>query len=134
MNSLPREILANLLFYWLDGLSSNLWNNIIIIVSILGGIILLRSEVAKRLIENLGGLASARKEVVTEKDAEIAKLKLELRTTTQELRQAREFGDEDRVIIRKLRSRCTRYVIEINQHRLAKNISPILAGTEDEEH
>jgi hypothetical protein len=126
---------GNLIIYLFSGGLdlSNVWNDVIIIVAIVGAFVILRSGIGQKLAEALGGLATARKEAVDEKDAEIAKMKVELRRTTQELRQAREFGDEDRVIIRGLRNRCHRYLIEINQHRLGKSIPPILAGSEDDD-
>jgi hypothetical protein len=108
------------------------WNNLPTIITIIVAFILIRSGVGEKLQGLFSNLASGRKELIDEKDAEIARLKTELKTTTQELRAAREFGDEDRAIIRALRSRCSRYVIEINQHRITKNISPILAGHEDD--
>ena len=104
-----------------------------IIAGVLVVLLFLRSGLGEKMIGAFGSLASVRQEIVAERDQEIAKLKFELKVTTQELRQAREFADEDRRLIRSLRSRCTRYVIEINQHRIAKNVAPILAGSENED-
>jgi hypothetical protein len=92
-----------------------------------------QSSAAKGLFAIVSTTAEKRKAALDEKDAELARLTVELKVTTRELRQAREFTDEDRLKIRTLEIKCQRYEREINVHRLGAGMPPLLAGSEDDE-
>ena len=113
---------------------SSLWNYGLTVATIIVLWIASKSAAAKALLEIISSTSEARKGKLIENDEEIARLTVELKTTTRELRQAREFTVEDRNQVRLLLSRCERYQREINHHRLQKGLTPILAGQEDDEH
>lgn len=91
-----------------------------------------KSKAASALLEMVTTTAEKRKAVIDERDAELARVTVELKLTTRELRQAREFTVEDRLKIRELEIRCLRYEREINHHRIKAGMSPLLAGSEDD--
>jgi hypothetical protein len=110
---------------------SVIWNYIPYFIPLIVGWLVARSQVGEKLSEGLNSLLTTKDKALTERDIEITQLKLELKSTTSELRQAREYQDEDRLLIRTLRGKCNIYVREINQHRMGKGQSPILAGDDE---
>jgi hypothetical protein len=110
-----------------------IWNNLFTIAAVIVLWMISKSKAAKQLAETISATSEKRKETIDEKEAELARLKVELKFTTRELRTAREFNDEDRALIRRLENRSERYEREINGHRIFRNLPLLLAGSEDDE-
>lgn len=110
-----------------------LWNPGLTVVTLLVLYIASKTQLAKSLFDNLTRTAEQNKGLLAVKDEEIARLTVELKATTRELRQAREFTVEDRARMRTLEFRCVLYAREINQHRLKAGLQPLLAGSEDDD-
>ena len=112
---------------------SSLLNPGITIVTLVVLYLVSKTQLAKSFVENLSRSAEQTKGLLNEREQEIARLSFELKSTTRELRQAREFTVEDRAKMRVLENRCILYAREINRHRSNLGLPPLLAGSEDDD-